>query len=225
MIVTIHQPEHMPWPGFFHKMAHVDLYVLLDTVQFTKNNWQNRNRFIDRDGQVFWLTVPIVLRGHTSTSIKDIRISPTQEWQRKYWGRLYDSYLRHPFFDAYADEVRNAVMQEYEYLVDVNYCFIEFFRKHLGIGTQMIKASALSVTGKRSELLANICKELGATTYLSGPSGRHYLAMDFFVRAGINVQYHEFEPPVYPATHYEPFLSTFDILMNLGPESRQAIGL
>ena len=82
MLVTIHQPEHMPWLGFFHKMALADTYVLLDTVQFEKNNWQNRNKFIDRSGNVYWLTVPVNIKGHLSNTINDITIEQTQPWQR-----------------------------------------------------------------------------------------------------------------------------------------------
>lgn len=65
MRVTIHQPEHLPWLGFFHKMAFCDVYVLLDNVQFTKNNYQNRNRLIDEKGTVYWSTVPVRMVGHT----------------------------------------------------------------------------------------------------------------------------------------------------------------
>ncbi len=219
MIVAIHQPEHLPWPGFFHKMAQADSYVFLDTVQFTKNNWQNRNKLIDRKGETFWVTVPVLIKGHISSTIKDMRIDNTQHWQKKYWKRLCDAYMKHPYFNQYIEEIKSMIFSDCEYLVDINYDLINYFRSKLGISNRLVKASDLEVSGKKSELLANICLELKADTYLSGPSGRDYLDMEIFEDSGIEVRFHEFEHPTYPAECFTPHLSTLDLLMNCGKNS------
>ena len=86
-------------------MTQADVYVLLDVVQFTKNNWQNRNRLVDRRGQGLWATVPVVMKGHTSCAIRDMLIDNKQDWRRKYWGRIEQAYCRHPFYDHYAPVV------------------------------------------------------------------------------------------------------------------------
>ena len=94
MIVSIHQPEHMPWSGFFHKMSLSDVYVLLDNVQYKKNNWQNRNRIVTRNGLQQWITIPVKLKGHMQTTIRDIKINDQEDWRRKYLGRINDSYSK-----------------------------------------------------------------------------------------------------------------------------------
>ena len=225
MLVTIHQPEHLPWTGFFHKMAQADQYVLLDTVQFTKNNWQNRNKLVDRGGRDFWATVPVLLKGHTSTTINDIRIDKSGDWRSKYLSRIEESYRRHPFFDKYAAVLREIIMRPSERLVDLNYALIDFFRSELGIKNRICRASELGAIGKRSELLLDICRKLGAKNYLSGPSGRDYLDKDIFAKAEVKIIYHDFLPPVYSAPHYIPCLSTLDLLFNHGPRSAAILGL
>ncbi len=223
MQVTIHQPEHMPWLGFFHKMAQADLFVILDNVQFTKNNWQNRNKFIDPNGRVFWLTVPVLTKGHLKTTIKDMEIDYTQKWQKKYWGRLSDSYRHHPYFEKYAADIKTILDRNYQYLVEINYQLLHFFRKALGINNRIVKASELNPTGKRSELLLDICLKTGATSYLSGPSGRDYLTLQIFSERDIEVRFHQFNHPVYESKHFSPYLSTLDFLMNHGGNNTEII--
>lgn len=226
MLVTIHQPEHLPWPGFFHKMALAELYVVLDTVQFTKNNWQNRNRITSPGGAADWITVPVQLKGHTSSTIRDIDISTQQHaWRKKYWGRIKNAYSRHRYFDLYSESLGAIVHRERSSLLELNMELIEFFRHVLGIDTPLVMASELDARGKRSDLLLHICQRLGASQYLSGPSGREYLDLPIFEQAGVEVLFHDFKPPVYSAPHYQPGLSTIDLLMNCGPESRQTLGL
>ena len=96
MKVAIHQPEHMPWLGFFHKMASVDLYIILDCVQYTKNNWQNRNRFMTSKGEIFWLTVPVRIKGHLNKTIREMEVADENRWIDKYWNRLNMNYAQYP---------------------------------------------------------------------------------------------------------------------------------
>lgn len=225
MRVTIHQPEHLPWLGFFHKMADSDVYVILDSVQFTKNNYQNRNRLIDQNGAVFWSTVPVQMVGHTDKRIADMVLDNTQPWPRKTWARIAGAYCRHPYFDSLAPEMEAIFRGGYTLLVDLNLALIEVFRNHLGITVPMVRSSTLDIKGSRSELLLSICRSLGADTYLSGPSGREYLNTALFESAGIALDYHAFKHPVYVAPIFQPYLSTLDLLFNHGPKSRAILGL
>jgi hypothetical protein len=225
MVVTIHQPEHLPWLGFFHKMALCDVYVLLDSVQFTKNNFQNRNRLIDQKGVVFWSTVPIRMVGHTERRITDMELDNAQPWQRKTWARVVEAYRRHPYFNAIAPELELIVMGGHKRLVDLNLDLIQYFRRQLGISVPMVRSSTIAVEGNRSELLLSICKSLGADTYLSGPSGRDYLKTDLFMAADVAIEYHAFKHPTYSAPNFQPYLSTLDLLFNHGPQSREILGL
>lgn len=225
MRVTIHQPEHLPWLGFFHKMADCDVYVLLDSVQFTKNNYQNRNRLIDQNGMPFWSTAPVRMAGHTDKRIVDMELDNTQPWSRKTWARIAGAYRRHPYFSALAPELESIFMGGHVRLVDLNLDLIELFRRQLGISVPMVRSSTMEVEGIRSELLLSICKTLGAETYLSGPSGRDYLDTALFSAAGIALDYHAFKHPTYSAPIFQPYLSSLDLLFNHGPKSREILGL
>lgn len=225
MKITIHQPEHMPWVGYFHKMAQADIYVLLDNVQFKKNNWQNRNRIVDRQGNVQWLSVPVQLSDHFNSTIRETRLDASPVWRRKYLGRIHDAYCRHPFYAQYVDRIREIVMADRELICDLNYDLITFFRQILGLSNRLVWASELGVDGKSSELLLNICTSLNADTYIAGPDGRTYMDMDLFEQAGVAVEFHAFTPPIYPAAHYHPALSTLDLVMNAGPDSARLLGI
>lgn len=225
MKVAIHQPEHLPWLGFFHKMAKCDLYVILDSVQFTKNNYQNRNRLVDRDGSVYWSTVPVQMAGHTSRTLCETLIDNAQPWKRKCWSRMAAAYGHHAHFRSIRADLESIYAAEYETLVPLNMVLIEFFRRQLGIDVPMVRSSSLSVNGTRSSLLLAICQSVGATTYLSGPSGRDYLDGALFASAGIDVEYHAFTHPTYAAPTFVPYLSTLDLLANHGPDSARLLGL
>jgi hypothetical protein len=206
-------------------MALSDVYVLLDSVQFTKNNFQNRNRLIDQNGQVFWSTVPIRMAGHTEKQITDMELDNAQPWRRKTWERIAGAYRHHPYFKALAPEVESIVMGNHTRLVDLNIDLIEFFRRQLGINVTMVRSSTMKLNGSRSELLLSICSNLGADTYLSGPSGRNYLKTDLFVNSDIAIDYHVFNHPTYSAPNFQPYLSTLDLIFNHGRRSREILGL
>lgn len=221
MIVTIHQPEHLPWLGFFHKMRRADRFVVLDNVQYRTNYFQNRNRVLGANGP-FWLTVPVRTRGHTAASIADLEIDGSQPWAKRYWKSLQACYGRHPHFARHADPLQAIVESPRSRLADLNLAHIEALRAALGIETPLVRASELGVAGHRSELLLAICERLGASSYLSGPSGRDYLDESIFTSRGIEVRYHEFHHPVYPQHHASTFvshLSALDAVANLGPDA------
>jgi hypothetical protein len=222
LIVTIHQPEHLPWLGFFDKIAAADVYVCLDTVQFRKNYFQNRNRILTPSGPA-WLTVPVQVKGHLSSTIAETRIAADGRWAKKYWRTVTQSYGRHPFFDDLAPAFGEVLSRSWSGLRDLNLALIGLFFEALGLRRKMILASDLGVTGQATSLLLDICCKLGAAVYLSGPMGESYLDETAFQAAGIAVQYHRFDHPVYPQLGRDDFvdkLSAFDLLMNHGPAGR-----
>lgn len=182
MKITIHQPEHFPYMGFFQKMKKADVFVVLDNVKFRKNYFQNRNKFKNKQGSDEWFGVS-VYKKNVSNLIKDIKPvdSRTNNWNKKVVSKL-----------KYNFNIDFTNVYEQPTLLDINMKGIDWARQKLGITNKIIYASQLKVEGNKSELLANICKELGATTYISGPSGRDYLDLKFF--DNINVEF--FEPKV-----------------------------
>lgn len=183
MIVSIHQPEHFPYLGFFQKMKSSDLFVILDDVKFKKNDFQNRNRFMNRSGVEEWFTVPVE-KNANSKNIKDVLVGQDPHWRDRIKKQIMFN-LKHEVASVY--DVGNM-------LVDVNVASIEWCRKKLSIETPMIRSSTLDVNGNKSELLLNICKTLKATKYLSGQGGVDYLDVELFERENIRVEF--FKPDV-----------------------------
>ena len=222
MIVTIHQPEHMPWLGFCHKATQADVLVLLDSVQFRKNYFQNRNRILSPAGPA-WLTVPVLLRGHTERTIAETLVHDGIPWARKWWLSLYHAYRAAPFFAAHAPFFEDVAARPWQRLADLNETIIRYLFDALEIRCELLRASALPVAGARSALLLDICRHLGATTYLAGRHGRDYLDGALFEAAGIAVRDHAFEHPTYPQVRgdaFVPNLSVVDLLFQCGPQSR-----
>lgn len=225
MIVTIHQPEHIPWLGFFNKVEQAELLVLLDVVQYRKNYFQNRNRILGPDGTI-WLTVPVLTKGHMSKTIKDMEINNATSWRDKYWKSIYYNYKKHPYFADYAPFFEETCKREWQLLVELNEYIIRYFLDVLGIKTEVLRASEMGAEGTRSELLLDICLRTNATAYLAGQHGKDYLNETIFAEQDIQVMHHQFVHPVYPQFRREEFvshLSTLDLLFNCGKESLQII--
>jgi len=227
MIVTIHQPEHLPWLGFFDKASQADVLVLLDDVQFRKNYFQNRNRILSANGPV-WLTVPVFSKGKGDQLINEVRINNDGNplWGEKCWKSMSQCLGKASFFPDHREFFNSLYQTRWELLGDLNATKIRYLVSALGIDAELVSASELAVTGERSERLVNICAKLGATTYLSGVSGKEYLDLAMFGRKGIEVRFQEFYHPIYKQL-YNPFvacLSVVDLLFNYGPDSLNVIG-
>lgn len=180
MIVTIHQPEHFPYMGFFQKISSADLFVVLDNVKFRKNYFQNRNKIKLKSGDDAWITVPVE-KTADSKDIKDVLANKDTLWRRKIVRTIQENLK----FDA-------TEIYQHEKLLDINMTSIRWSMEMLGIKTPTLMASSLDVEGSKSELLANILRKVGASKYISGPSGRDYLDLKLF--EGIEVEF--FEPKV-----------------------------
>jgi len=180
MIVTIHQPEHFPYDGFFQKMRQADLFVVLDNVKFRKNYFQNRNKIKTRAGDDAWFTVPVE-KSADSKNIRDVLTSSDPNWRKKVVRTLQENL-----------DIDLKSLYDQEKLIDINMSSITWCMDKMGIKKQMIMASSLDVSGSKSELLANILRKIGATKYVSGPSGRDYLDLSMF--EGIDVEF--FDPQV-----------------------------
>ena len=226
MIVGIHQPEYLPWLGFFHKMYHSNIFVLLDNVQYEKNNFQNRNRLRTSNG-FCWITVPVLTKGRSLQLINEVSINPVErDWSQKIWRTLEQNYRKAPLYSDYAPFLKGIYCeQKWEKLVDLNITIINHLVTWLGITTSLVLASNLGVTGKSTDLLLRICQELKASAYLSGKFGRNYLDASKFTEKNIQVFYQNFVHPVYKQ-QYSPFMpqmSVIDLLMNHGKESLRII--
>ncbi len=178
MTITIHQPEHLPWLGFFNKLSKAEIFVILDSVPYRKNYFQNRNRILGSNG-VQYIGIPAVNVGHIDGTIATTRIAVqgNANWRTKYLNTVRMSYSRHPYFAEVFPILERSLTVETEYLADVNIAIFTSFAEQLGFRPRYIRSSTLDVRGAKSELILDICKNLGADTYIAGPSGRDYLDM------------------------------------------------
>lgn len=220
MIVAIHQPEHMPWLGFFDKARQADLLVILDNVQFRKNYFQNRNKIRTQQGWA-WLTVPVMAKGKSSQLIQDVLVNNAVNWRSKLLKSIFYSYNRAPFFEKYSGFLEQTYNWRRICLADLNEQIIRHIIHQFRIEVRIIRASTLGVTGSGTDLLLQICQKLNTDIYLSGISGKDYLDESKFTEQGIKVIYQEFYHPIYKQL-YEPFLpcmSAIDLLFNYGDKS------
>lgn len=228
MKVAIHQPECFPWLGFFHKISLADTFVFLDTVQFEKNNFQNRNKF--KNGNMdTWLTLPI-LKHSLKTEVKDIKINWNDiKFTKKHLSTLELNYSKSPYFKDTFLFISSLYEERIEYLADFNIRFITFMLGKLGIKTQIIRASELDLSGKVSggtEVTLEICKLLQADTYISGSGAKVYLETERYTEEDIGVYFQDFKHPTYKQTgsrEFIPYLSILDLYFNHGPESLDII--
>jgi hypothetical protein len=220
MIVFVHQPEYIPWLGFFDKLAKCDTFVIYDDAQFQHGGFHNRNRIRTVNGWC-WLTVPIV-HGYPQT-IKDVRISGAN-WQRKQKALITHSYERTPYFKDYFPIIERVIDAENEWLLDLDLKLIEELAGVLGIKVNMVRSSQFPYLGEeKNEKLVSMCKFLGADTYLAGSGGKAYVDESLFAAANIKVKWHRYVHPTYPQSYlgFEPNLSIIDLLFNSGPEAKK----
>ncbi len=227
MICAIHQPQAFPWLGYFAKILQADLFVFLDNVQFKKNEWQNRNKIkTDQGGK--WLTVPVI--HNFGQDIKDVKINNREKWKHKHLQTFKTYYGKAPYFSQYFPELEALYNRDWEYLADFNIKIIHWLMTTLTIATETSIASRLTGLSAADSLsaderLVQICKIVGADTYLSGSGGQNYLDQSLFPRHDIQLEFQSYDHPQYQQLHgdFISHLTTLDLLLNHGPQSLEII--
>ena len=229
MIVAIHQPSYLPWLGYLDRMARADLFVVLDHVQFERGNFQNRT-MIRMNDEARWLTVPVAQRSQKERILEkeiDNRLEGARSWAPVHFSTLRHAYRDAPHAGLYAQALKEIFDARWRRLVDLDMALLGLLRDILGIRTPLVKSSDLGVEGMKSELILNLCRELGADGFLGGMGGsRRYLDTAAFERAGIEVRWQAFRHPIYRQCGAAPFipgLSALDLLFNCGPQSQDIL--
>ena len=208
----------MPWPGFFHKWMLADVFVILDTVQYHKNEWQNRNRIKTAQGEQ-WVTVPVTYR--FPQTIREVGIAQGN-WAKKHIASITQAYSKAPCFEQVWPPVLHILQQPHTMLSPLNIALIQALGTQLGCTAPLVLASSLPVQQEDpSQRLIDICQHLQGDAYLSGAEGRNYLRQEAFAQAGLDLWFQQVTPPVYPQLHGEfiPCLSVLDVLFNIGDDA------
>lgn len=223
-IVAIHQPNYLPWIGYFYKMMKADCFVLFDNAQYPKGSVCNRNKIKTPEGSKL-LTVPVrISKGHLQ-KINEIEVIMAEKWNEKHWKTIITYYGKAQYFKQYIDAFEDIFKKkEWASLAELNKALIILIKNLLGLKTQIVISSDLDINGKVNNL--SICKALDASTYLSGDGSMDYLDEDEFSKEGISVTYTNFMHPGFYKQLFNDFipnLSILDLLLNCGPESIKII--
>jgi len=233
MIITGHQPNYLPYLGFFHKISLADQperplgragkFVIVDTTQYVKRGpfgWINRNKIRTKEGWQ-WLTVPVLSKGKYTQRIIDTFIDNSKDWQHQHWRAISLAYQKAHHFNEHKNFFRKIYETKWEKLADISEAIIRYVIDALGIKIEITKTSVIGADGKGADLIIDMCKKLGADTYIHGKHGKDYIDPVKFADNNIKCIYQEFTHPVYRQI-YEPFMpemSVIDLLFNCGPES------
>lgn len=218
---VIMQPTYLPWPGYFDLMDQSDIFVFLDSVQFDKRSWQQRNRIKCSTGEQM-LTVPVFSKGQFYQNICEVRIDHSSNFIESHIKAIQINYARSRYFSRYFNEIAGILRKKHILLCDLNIEIILWIKEVFGLRAKILRSSSLNIQGNKVALLADICKSLGVSHYLSPRGSLDYISQNnFFDEYGIQLSYQNYEPAFYHQLFGEfiPYLSTLDMLLNEGEQS------
>ena len=227
MIISIHQPNYLPWLGFFDKIKQSDIFVIFDNVQYPrgKNHFGNRNKIkIHNDSK--WLTVPVSGKSEIK-NINQIGFK-NSDWKEEHLRLLKVFYEKAPYFSEYFNEFSFELRKDFLNLSEQNTNLIKYFLSKLDIKTEMVLSSKLvedSISG--ADRILTILDKLNATKYItgSGPGSVRYINEADFKSRGIELIWQHYDHPIYNQLHGEfiPYMNILDLLFNEGPNSKNII--
>jgi WbqC-like protein family len=220
--VAVIQSNYIPWKGYFDIINLADEFVLFDDVQYTRRDWRNRNQIKTAQGPK-WLSIPVATKGKYLEPIKEIRTTG-DAWRKSHWAALAESYAEAAHFATYAPAVEELYRGAADpHLSRINHHFLRGICDLLGIRTTLSWSSDYELVEGRTRKIVEICRQAGASDYLSGPSARAYLEEDLFRASGITVTYMDYagyRPYRQLFPPFEHAVTVLDLLFNEGPAAR-----
>lgn len=224
--VVIHQPDFLPYLGFFHRLLYADLFVILDDVQFSKTGWHHRDQIkVPHGDKKIWLTLPIK-KAPTETNINDTILAMGIKEKQKLLNKIIANYRKAAYFKEIEPFIKDMILNQDNNLSEYNINIINKLLKLFDINIPIILGSKLAHKGKGNEMNVDILKKVEATHYLSGIGAKDYHDNSVFQKANIKVIWQKFKHPIYPQLHGEfiSYLSCIDLLFNCGiKESRNIL--
>jgi hypothetical protein len=225
MIISANQPFFCPFPGFFFKACLSDILVILDEVQFPQGTtWISRNRFKNDQGAL-WLTVPVWKKGLGLQNISQVRICREGRWPRKHLESLKSAYGHAPYLEDHLGFLEEVFSRPLEKLVELNLAIIRHLMHSFQIETQLVLLSQLGIKARGTQLLVEICRAVGASTFLTRSQALRYLDSELFKERGIELRSFRYVAPIYPQLwgDFLANLSAFDLIFNCGPRARDIL--
>jgi hypothetical protein len=215
MIISIHQPDYIPYLGYFYKIAKSDVFIFLDDVQFSNDNMHHWNRIKTPQGDCR-LKIPVV---HSfGDSIVQVRTKDDLKWKEKHLKTIQMNYSKSKFYKDIFPQYSELLMDEYTDLADMNITINKYICEGFGYNTEFRRSSSIDITSLKEERVIDICLSLGATTYLSGNGARVYQKEENFLDKGIRLKYTNYTPFIYNQLwgDFTPNLSILDYIFNCG---------
>jgi hypothetical protein len=217
--IAISQSNYIPWKGYFDLIASVDEFIIYDDMQFTKNDWRNRNKIKTPRGSE-WISIPV--GQNIRRRIRDVML-PETSWRQKHWMTFESNYSRAAHFQEVAEVFAPSYEQlSHTSLSTLNRQLIETVCTYLGIKTKISNSWEYRLPEGRNERLAALCVQAGATEYLSGPAAKDYIDEKIFTQNGIALTWINYDRyPEYPQLWGEFIhqVSILDLLFNCGPQA------
>ena len=221
MIVSMHQPNYLPYLGFFDKMEKADIFVIHDDAQFNNRDFQHRNRIRVEEGWQY-LTVPVYEKkiNINQIAIKNNTQIGKRQWSQAHFETIRGWYNKAPFFSAFENDLRKIYEKKHNRLIDLNMDLILFLMQAFDINTKIVYSSSFGFKSKGTQKIIDKMNALGVDVYLSGPSGRNYLDESLF--KDIKLEFQDFKHPIYPQCYpgFVPDMSAIDALFNVGEMPR-----
>jgi len=221
--VAILQSNYIPWKGYFDIINMVDEFIIYDDMQYTKNDWRNRNKVKSPTGPQ-WLTIPVEVSGKFGQTIREAVIGD-RGWAPRHWKTICQNYARARHFRQYQEFFEGLYLGPLSrFLSEVNYTFIVAICGLLGITTRITWSSEYELVPGKTERVVGLCKQAAAGAYLSGPAARDYLDEAAFEREGIRLTYIDYACYLEYEQLFPPFehgVSVVDLILNAGPDAPQ----
>jgi hypothetical protein len=221
--VAFVQSNYIPWKGYFDLIASVDEFILLDSMQYTRRDWRNRNLLKTPQG-LRWLSIPVLAKGRFLQKIRETGVSDPG-WRRKHWRTITQNYGKAPYFRSLADRIEALYLESSEEMLSrINHAFIVSICDILGIRTRITWDTDYEAVDGKAERLVALCQAAGAQRYLSGPSARAYIDPMLFERAGIALEYMSYDGyPEYPQLYgvFQHGVTVLDLIFNTGENARR----
>lgn len=222
--IAILQSNYIPWKGYFDIINSVDEFIFYDEMQYTKNDWRNRNKIKTQNG-LQWLTIPCETKGSISNDqrICDTKITD-KRWAKKHWNSIQNAYAKAPYFKENKNWVEDIYksLEEEDFLCKVNYKFIYAICNYLGIKTKLSFSQDYGLIEGKTERLVDLVQKAGGTEYLSGPAAKDYIEEDLFKNENIKLSWMDYSgykeyPQLFPP--FEHGVSILDLIFNTGKDA------
>lgn len=223
MVVSIHQPNYIPWLGYFYKIQKSDVFVFLDDVQYIRKGFINRNQIKTHQG-IAWLTIPVENKGNYGSLINEMKIRNDLSWQENHLKNIEMNYKKSDYFNDFYSIFEDCLRKNYDNLAELNIEIIKTLCRLFHIKTEMILSSELNVKETGTERLISICKLIGANKYLSGSGGAKYQDEKIFEENAIQLDYSDFREKQYKQLwgDFKGSLSIIDYIFNCGYDIEKA---